>query len=324
MAKAKFKYNPDTLSYEKVQVSWKESLLKIALVVAPAIVLAFLFQLAFASMFKSPYEEKLEAEKRFLEKANQQQAAEIAFLETVVTDIEKRDNEIYRVVFNAEPFPEQLRAMGTGGGADEFEDLKGYESSDKVIDNAKRIKALEKRVYAQSISFDEVIKLAKEKEKMLASIPAIQPVSNEDLTRMASGYGWRVDPIYKTSRMHWGIDFTAETGSNVYATGNGVVKEIEEKRWGYGKSVIIDHGFGYTTRYAHLSGFNCKKGDKIVRGQIIGYVGSTGKSTAPHLHYEVEQNGKKINPIHFFHSDISADQYERLLEMAENANQSFD
>jgi murein DD-endopeptidase MepM/ murein hydrolase activator NlpD len=321
--KEKFRYNPETLSYDKVKVSWKESLLKVVLVIAPAIVIAFLFQIAFASMFKSPYEKDLEREISFQEKTNADHAKQIALLEKVIEDIEKRDNEIYRVVFNAEPFPEELRQMGTGG-SEEYGDLNGYKSSEKVIDNAKKIRELEKRVYAQSISFDEVIKLAREKEKMLASIPAIQPVSNEDLTRMASGYGWRVDPIYKTSRMHWGIDFTAETGTNVYATGNGVVKEIEEKRWGYGNSVIIDHGFGYTTRYAHLTSFNCKKGDQVVRGQIIGFVGSTGKSTAPHLHYEVEKNGKKINPIHFFHSDISADEYERLLEMAENANQSFD
>jgi murein DD-endopeptidase MepM/ murein hydrolase activator NlpD len=159
---------------------------------------------------------------------------------------------------------------------------------------------------------------------MLASIPAIQPVSNEDLTRIASGFGFRIDPIYKTKKMHTGLDFTADTGTPVYATGNGTVVECEVKRWGYGQSVIIDHGYGYRTRYAHLSEFKCKPGDKIVRGQIIGLVGSTGKSTAPHLHYEVEKNGQKINPVHFFHSDISPEEYERLIDMATNANQSFD
>ncbi|MBK6524416.1 MAG: M23 family metallopeptidase [Crocinitomicaceae bacterium] len=159
---------------------------------------------------------------------------------------------------------------------------------------------------------------------MLACIPAIQPIANEDLTRLSSGYGFRIDPIYKTQKMHWGIDFTAETGTNVYASGNGVVKDVEEKLWGYGTSVIIDHGFGYTTRYAHLSGYTVKKGDKITRGQLIGYVGSSGKSTAPHLHYEVEKNGVKINPIHFFHSDVNSEEYERLLEMSNSANQTFD
>lgn len=324
MKKQKFRYNPETLSYDKVEVSWRESLLRVLLVVAPAVVLGFVFTIVFSSIFKSPYEQKLERENTFLKDQLDKNQEEYLLALTVLEDIEKRDNEIYRVIFNAERFPDELRELGTGGAADEYDYLEGYDISEKVKENALLIQELEKKIYAQSISFDEVIKLAKQKEQMLASIPAIQPVSNEDLTRMASGFGWRVDPIYKTSRMHWGIDFTADTGSKVYATGNGVVESIETKRWGYGNSVIINHGFGYKTRYAHLNDFNCKKGDKIRRGQVIGYVGSTGKSTAPHLHYEVEKNGKKIDPIHFFHSDITAQEYERLLEMAENANQSFD
>lgn len=323
MQRQKFKYNPETLSYEKVEVSLKERILKTLLVITPAIVLGFVFQMLFAGMFKSPYEAELEREITFLEEQLEADRENYALSLAVLNDLEKRDNEIYRVVFNAEPFPEELRTMGTGG-SDEFEHLQGYDVSNKVIDNKKMIRELQKRIYAQSISFDEVIKLAKEKEKMLASIPAIQPVSNEDLTRVASGYGFRIDPIYKTKRMHWGLDFTADTGTPVYATGNGTVIDCEVKMWGYGQSVIIDHGFGYVSRYAHLSEFKCKKGDKVVRGQIIGLVGSTGKSTAPHLHYEVEKNGQKINPIHFFHSDLSAEEYERMIEMATNANQAFD
>lgn len=323
MKKQKFRYNPETLSYDKVELSWRERFLRSLLVIAPAVVLGFGFYLLFSSFFKSPNELNLERENANLREELNEMQEDVLLLSTVVKDLEKRDNEIYRVVFNAEPFPEQMRELGTGG-TDEYEDLKGYDHSDRIIENKRLIKELEKRIYAQSISFDEVIQLAKEKEQMLASIPAIQPVANADLTRIASGYGWRIDPIYKTKKMHWGLDFTAETGTNVYATGNGVVKEIEQKRWGYGNSVIIDHGFGYTTRYAHLSAFKVKKGDKVVRGQVIGLVGSTGKSTAPHLHYEIEKNGKKIDPIHFFHSDISEDEYERLLEMANNANQSFD
>ncbi len=323
MKKQKFRYNSETLSYDKVEISWKERVLRSLLVIAPAVVLGFGFYLLFSSLFVSQNELSLERENQNLKEQLSDMREDVILMTSVVEDLEKRDNEIYRVVFNAEPFPEQMRELGTGG-TDEYEDYKGYDYSDKVIENKKLIKALEKRIYAQSISFDEVIKLAKEKEQMLASIPAIQPVSNVDLTRIASGYGWRIDPIYKTKKMHWGLDFTADKGTNVYATGNGVVKEIQEKRWGYGKSILIDHGFGYVSRYAHLSAFNVKKGDKVVRGQIIGLVGSTEKSTAPHLHYEIEKNGKKIDPIHFFHSDLSADEYERMLEMANNANQSFD
>ena len=321
--KQKFRYNPETLSYVKVELTWRDRLFRTLLVVAPAIVLGFVFQLLFSALFNSPEEQKLKSELAFAEEQINSMKSEVELLTAVLSDIEKRDNEIYRVVFNAEPFPDQMRQLGTGG-RDEYDKLKGHDLSEKIISNTKLIRALEKRIYAQSISFDEVIKLAKEKEKMLASIPAIQPIANEDLTRIASGYGWRVDPIYKTQKMHWGLDFTADVGTNVYATGNGVVKDIEEKLWGYGISVIIDHGFGYTTRYAHLSKYMVKKGDKISRGQVIGLVGSTGKSTAPHLHYEVENNGVKINPIHFFHSDINSDEYERLLEMSTNANQTFD
>lgn len=323
MKRQKFRYNPETLSYEKVELSWREHALRYLLVIAPAVVLGFGFYLLFSSVFTSPKETALERENAQLKKQLDDMNDELTLLSSVAMDLEKRDNEIYRVIFNAEPFPDQMRLLGTGG-SDEYEELRNTSYSDRLIENKQRIKELEKRFYAQSISFDEVIKLAREKEKMLASIPAIQPVSNADLTRIASGYGWRIDPIYKTKKMHWGLDFTAETGTNVYATGNGVIKELERKRWGYGNSIIIDHGFGYVSRYAHLSAFDVEEGDTVVRGQIIGEVGSTGKSTAPHLHYEIEKNGKKIDPIHFFHSDISEDEYERLLDMANNANQSFD
>lgn len=325
MRKEKFKYNPETLSYEKVEIGWGERLVKVSLVVAPAIVLALVFQIILLSSgwVQSTREKELERDNAFLNAQLDVMRKDVSTAIAVLNDISKRDNEIYRSVFNAERFPSDLREMGTGG-SDEYEQLTGYQSSQKVIENTKKIKELEGKLYAQSISFDEVISLAREKEDMLASIPAIQPVSNEDLTRIASGFGFRIDPIYKTKKMHTGLDFTADTGTPVYATGNGTVVKCEVKRWGYGQSVIIDHGFGYRTRYAHLSEFKCKPGDKIVRGQVIGLVGSTGKSTAPHLHYEVEKNGQKINPIHFFHSDISPEEYERLIDMASNANQSFD
>jgi murein DD-endopeptidase MepM/ murein hydrolase activator NlpD len=323
LKRQKFRYNPETLSYVKVEVTWRERIVKTLLVVAPAIVLGFVFQLIFSSLFQSPYEQKLERENAFLDNELKNMREDLDLMDKVLDHLEKTDNEIYRSIFNADRFPDHMRQLGTGG-TNEFDHLKGFETSEQVIATAKLIRELEKRIYAQSISYDELIKLAKEKEKMLSCIPAIQPISNDDLTRIASGYGWRIDPIYKTQKMHWGLDFTADVGTNVYATGNGVVKEIEEKLWGYGTSVIIDHGFGYCTRYAHLSGYIVKKGQKITRGQHIGYVGSTGKSTAPHLHYEVEFNGMKINPIHFFHSDIKSEEYERLLEMSSNANQTFD
>lgn len=319
----KYRYNPETLDYEKVELTFREKFFRSLLVIAPAIVLGFVFQFAFSFWFKSPREVELELENKFLSSVVDQHEEEINFAEKVIKDLENKDNGIYRVIFNAAPFPAEMRQMGTGG-ADEFEDLKGHKLSEKLVSHAKRIRILEKRIYAQSISFDEVIKLAKEKEKMLGAIPAIQPITNQDLKRIASGFGIRIDPHYHTQRMHTGLDFTATTGTNVLATGNGVVEKIERKMWGYGNCVVINHGYGYKTRYAHLNDFNVKEGQQVTRGQIIGFVGSTGKSTAPHLHYEVEKNGKKVNPIHFFHSDLTPEDFEKIIEMSNNANQSFD
>lgn len=320
--KTKFRYNPETLTYEKVVVGWGERLLKTLLFIAPSVVIGFLLMFVFSSWFKSPKEIALEKEIAILKAQVNNNNSAIALYDEVINDIIKRDNEIYRVIFNAEPFN---RNIGTGGTNElDFSHLEGYDISKQLIENSKKLKLLEKKIYAQSLSFDEIIKLAKEKEDMLASIPAIQPIANKDLTRMASGYGWRDDPIYHTPRMHWGLDFTANTGTNVYATGNGTVVSCEQKMWGYGNSIIIDHGYGYKTRYAHLSAFNVKPGDKVKRGQIIGFVGSTGKSTAPHLHYEVEKKGKKVNPIHYFHSDLTDEEYEKMLEISTSTNQSFD
>lgn len=321
--KEKFKFNSETLSYDKVEVTWGERLLKSLLVIAPAIILGFVFQFAFSAWFKSPNEIALEKENIVLKNELDMASNSISLLEEVNEQHTKTDEEIYRVVFNAEPFERNLGTGGTDNSAT-YEKLEGYDFSEKLISNAKRLKILEKKMYIQSLSYDEIIKLAKEKENMLGSIPAIQPVANNDLKRVASGYGWRIDPIYKTKRMHWGLDFTASTGTNVYSSGNGKVVLIEQKRWGYGNSIVIDHGYGYKSRYAHLNAFNVKLGDVVTRGQIIGYVGSTGKSTAPHLHYEIEKNGKKVNPIHYFHSDLTPEEYEKMIEMSTNANQSFD
>ncbi|MFK8039012.1 MAG: M23 family metallopeptidase [Crocinitomicaceae bacterium] len=319
----KFKYNPETLDYEKVESGFKDKALRSLLIIAPAVLLGFVFQFVFSFWFKSPNETKLELENQFLTTTVEKQSKELLFIDEVLEDLKSKDNSIYRVIFNAQPFPEEISQMGTGGSK-EFEELKGHVLSEKLIENAKRIREIEKRLYAQSISFDELKKLAAEKEKMLGAIPAIQPLTNKDLKRIASGFGIRIDPHYHTQRMHAGLDFTASTGTNVMATGNGVVELIQKKMWGYGNSIVINHGYGYKTRYAHLNEFNVKQGQKVVRGQIIGFVGSTGKSTAPHLHYEVEKNGEKVDPVHFFHSDLSPADFEKIIRMSNNVNQSFD
>lgn len=319
----KYRYNSETLDYEKVETTFKQKAFKSLLFIAPAIVLGFIFQFLFSFWFKSPSELALIEENQFLTATINNQQKEIDLSLAVIDNLEKKDNGIYRVIFNAEPFPADVRKMGTGG-SEKFELLKGHKLSEKLIANAKKIDELQKRIYSQSISFDELIKLATEKEKMLGAIPAIQPITNKDLTRIASGFGIRIDPHYHTQRMHQGLDFSATTGTNILATGNGVVEVVEQKMWGYGNSIVINHGYGYKTRYAHMNGFNVKKGQVVTRGQIIGFVGSTGKSTAPHLHYEVLKNGDRVDPVHFFHSDLTPEDFEKIMQMSANANQSFD
>jgi murein DD-endopeptidase MepM/ murein hydrolase activator NlpD len=243
-------------------------------------------------------------------------------LSKVLEDIENRDDNIYRTIFEAEPIPSEVRKAGIGG-ADRYEDLKGYQNSQMIIETAQKIDRLSRELYIQSTSFDEVYRLAKNKAKMLASIPAIQPISNKSLKRIASGFGYRIHPIYKTWRMHTGIDFTAPIGTPIYATGDGVVERKKGKMTGYGKVVVIDHGYGYESLYAHMSKIIVKPGEKVKRGQVIGYVGNTGRSTGPHLHYEIKKNGKPVNPVHFFFQDLTPEEYEKVIEIASRPNQSM-
>ena len=241
----------------------------------------------------------------------------------VLDVIEERDENLYRQVLYAEKFPEEMRRMGTGG-SDKYSHLRGLRNDSLLMLTSQGLDQLERRLNAQSISFRELLKLVKEKENMITCIPSIQPVRNSDLKKAISGFGWRVDPIYKTRQMHTGMDFTAAKGTEVYATGDGVVQIVENKAWGYGKSIVINHGYGYQTRYAHLSAVGVSEGQKVKRGHLIGLVGSTGRSTGPHLHYEVVKNGVKVNPIAYYHSDLSPDQYEELLKSSNKSSKALD
>jgi murein DD-endopeptidase MepM/ murein hydrolase activator NlpD len=238
--------------------------------------------------------------------------------------MQERDDNIYRVIFEADPIPSSIREAGFGG-ANRYKDLEGYGNSELVKETARNIDVITKQIYVQSRSFDEVIEMAKSKSEMLASIPAIQPVSNEDLKRIASGFGYRPHPIYKVMKMHAGIDFTASIGTPIYATGDGVVmKPPYGAGSGFGKYVMIDHGYGYKTLYAHMSSISVKPGQKVKRGEIIGEVGNTGTSTGPHLHYEVVRNDKKVDPINYFFNDLSPEEYQEIITLASKENQSFD
>ena len=323
MSKTKFRYNPKTLSYEKVRRSIGERILRGFIFIAPTIALSLVFAFFIAYRIDSPKEKALQKELLELKTEFQTVQKRIELVDQVTEVIKQRDEDLYRTALGASSFPEELRLMGVGG-SDAYKSYKNKSNSELLIETFSKLDEIERKLHAQSLSFKELAKLTKEREKRLASLPAIQPVNNKELKRMASGYGWRIDPVYGTRKMHWGTDFSAETGTDVYATGEGIVEETNINSWGYGREIVINHGFGYKTRYAHLSSFLVKRGDKVKRGDLIGLVGNTGKSTGAHLHYEVEKDGHKVNPIDYFHSDLTPEQYEEIVEISKNALKSMD
>jgi murein DD-endopeptidase MepM/ murein hydrolase activator NlpD len=292
------------------------------------VTLAFLLALCIVPLynryFQSTAEALLRKENDELRMYYEMMNKEMKQANRVLADLRERDDNIYRIIFEAEPVASSVRAVGVGG-VNHYKQLleKGLEREDMILDVMQKIDKLKKQMYVQTKSYDEIIKLAKSKEQMFASIPAVQPLENKGLTRLASGFGMRIHPIYKVKRMHTGLDFAAQKGTPIYATGDGVVSKVARNAGGYGNEIQINHGYGYVTLYAHLSEFAVREGQKIKRGECIGYVGSTGSSTAPHLHYEVMHNGAKVNPVHFFFNELSPGEYQQMLEMASVENQSL-
>tara|TARA_B000000437_G_scaffold218106_1_gene196775 strand:- start:1413 stop:2384 length:972 start_codon:yes stop_codon:yes gene_type:complete len=323
MAKIKYYYDTKTLSYKRIEFSRAKKIKNIFYFLIGSSFTGLLMVIIFFQFFDSPMEKILQREIKQLTSQYELINDKLTQAELVLDDIQKRDDNIYRLIFEADPIPKSIRKAGYGG-VNRYSDLSGYNNSELVISTSKKIDQITKQLYIQSRSFDEVIELAKDKANMLSSIPAIQPVSNKDLSRMASGFGPRIHPIYKTRKMHAGMDFSAKIGTPIYATGNGTIEKVRRSKRGYGNHVVINHGFGYKTLYAHMSKYIVKKGQKVNRGDIIGYVGNTGMSMAPHLHYEVHKNGKKINPVNFYYDDLSPEQYEKMLEICSQNNQSFD
>ncbi|MBK7967554.1 MAG: M23 family metallopeptidase [Bacteroidetes bacterium] len=323
MPKAKYYFNTNSLKYEKVVIPWGKRILRVLGFVTTAIVFSVVIVAIAYAYLDSPKEKQLKREISQLTLQYEILQQRFEHVDNVLKDIQHRDDNIYRVIFEAEPIPATVRKAGYGG-VNRYKALEGMENSDLIISAARKLDELTKQLYVQSKSFDEIVELAKDKSHMLASIPAIQPVSNKDLTRIASGFGYRIHPIYKTSKMHEGIDFTAPVGTDIYAAGNGNVKEVVYGDRGYGNYVLISHGFGYETLYAHMSKVNARPGQKVKRGDVIGNVGSTGASTARHLHYEVIKQGSTINPINFFYNDLTPEEYEKMIEISSHSNQSFD
>jgi len=323
MAKIKYYYDTKTLSYKPIRLNSSEKIRGYFIFFLSSILLSFFILMIFYQFFDSPKEKRLKLEIQNLTSQYEVINNDMQQVETVLDEIQERDDNIYRVIFEADPIPTSIRKQGFGG-VNRYEKLLGLSNSELMINTSKKIDQLTKQLYLQSKSFDEVIDLAKNKSNMLASIPAIQPVANKDLKRMASGYGYRIHPIYKTRKMHYGMDFSAKTGTEIYATGDGIVSKIKRSKRGYGNYVKINHGFGYETLYAHMSKYIVKRGQKVKRGEVIGYVGNSGISTAPHLHYEVRKDNKKINPMNFYYNDLSPEEYEKMLEISLQSNQSLD
>jgi murein DD-endopeptidase MepM/ murein hydrolase activator NlpD len=323
MKKIKYYYNTNTLRYEKLETPLRVKLLRIFGFLAAALVTATLISFFAFRFVGSPSEKLLRNENERLKDNYSELSDEVKAMQQQMSELEKRDNGVYRAIFEANPIPDSARAKELEKNLElaKIEGMSNYELSHSIIISMNNLSA---RISAQTASYNELGGLLKNKEIILACTPAIQPVSNKDLKRIASGFGYRIDPIYKTTKMHPGIDFTAPQGTPIYATADGVVKMAGFSDGGYGNHVVINHGYGYETLYGHMFKVKARAGEKVKRGEVIGYVGSTGKSTGPHCHYEVHKNGQKIDPIYFFYNDLSPDQYDLLLKKATSSNQSFD
>ena len=323
MSKVKYYYDSDTLSYRKITRQKRRTFKYVLAFLFSSALLAFFFVFLGSQFFESPNEKALKRELSNMQLQFDLLNKKMAEAEAVLANVEDRDNNIYRLYFEANPIPEEQRKAGFGG-VNRYKALEGFDNSKLIKESNKRIDILQKRIVVQSKSLDEIAVLAEEKEKFLATIPAIQPVNNEDLTRMASGFGMRTDPFTKARKMHWGMDFTAARGTTIYATGDGVVTRADSNSSGYGKHIRIDHGYGYVSLYAHMYKYNVGKNQKVKRGDLIGFVGSTGRSEAPHLHYEIFKDGERINPINFYYGSLTAEEFSKMLEHASLENQSLD
>lgn len=323
MKRVKYYYDRKSLSYKKIEKTWKSRLKNISVFFSASAFFGCIMLIVAFNFFDSPKEKILKRELDQLKLQYELIDKSLQQISSVLENVKDRDDNIYRVIFEAEPIPNSIRKAGIGG-INRYKHLEGYENSDLLITTSKKIDQISKQLYIQSKSFDEVIEMALRKSDMMASIPAIQPVKNKELKRIASGFGRRIDPYYKKLKFHYGVDFSAPKGTPIYATGNGTVSKTKRSRRGFGNHIVIDHGYGYESLYAHMTKYTVRKGQKVKRGDIIGYVGSTGKSTAPHLHYEVHRDGKKINPVYYFHNDLSPEEFDRMLELSSQENQSFD
>ncbi|AFL81283.1 metalloendopeptidase-like membrane protein [Aequorivita sublithincola DSM 14238] len=325
MSKVKYFYDSETLSYQKIERKKGRKFKIFALSLLGMFLSGFLLLLVYLNLpsVQTPKELSLQRELNNMELQFELLNKKMNQAQSVLGEVEERDNNLYRVYFEANPIPEEQRKAGFGG-INRYKDLDGFDNSKLIINTTRNLDILTKQIVVQSKSLDEIAKLAEEKEKLLAAIPAIQPVKNEDLTRIASGYGYRTDPFTKARKFHYGMDFTAPRGTPIYATGDGVVSRADNTATGYGNHVVIDHGYGYESLYGHMYKYNVRAGQRVQRGDIVGFVGSTGRSEAPHCHYEVFKDGERINPINFYYGSLTAEEFAEILKITQQENQSLD
>ncbi|RFN59742.1 M23 family metallopeptidase [Marixanthomonas ophiurae] len=325
MSKVKYYYDSETLSYRKIEKKKGRKLGIVLLSLLGTLLAGFLVFLVYINLpyVETPKEKTLKRELANMELQYELLNKKMSEAENVLSEVAERDNNLYRVYFEANPIPEEQRKAGFGG-INRYKNLEGFDNSKLIVNTSERLDILTKQIVVQSRSLDEVSQLAEEKEKLLAAIPAIQPVKNEDLTRMASGYGYRTDPFTKARKFHYGMDFTSPRGTPVYASGDGVISRADNTATGYGNHIRIDHGYGYVSLYAHLYKYNVRKGQKVQRGDLIGFVGSTGRSEAPHLHYEVFKDDERINPINFYYGNLTPEEFAEMQKQAQQENQSLD
>ena len=323
MARQKYIYNPQTLDYEEYTPSKGKRFRSFLLFVLTAGVIGYIAVSLIQNTIGSPKERMQAREIEFMKLQYEIINDKIDNIDQLLGEMQDRDDNIYRMIFEAEPIPTSIRRAGYGG-SNRYEALSGYENSKIVTETTKKIDVVESQIYVQSKSFDDVYNMAKNKAQMLSCIPAIMPVKDVDIYRISSHYGYRTDPFYKVQKMHGGIDFSAPIGTHIYCTGDGVVEKVTKGNSGYGNNIVINHGYGYKTRYAHLNKANVVVGQKVKRGEYIADVGNSGKSTAPHLHYEVIKNNKTINPVNFFFNDLTPEEYDKILELSEKPSMTMD
>ena len=324
MAKQKrYIFNQLTQSFEVLETSRSRKVLRIILIFLAILGIAFLFAVLLFSFFKSPKEKMQARELEYMKLQYEILNDRLDNMEELLTDMEQRDNNLYRVMFEADPIPSQVRRSGFSD-TEHYAGMYGYVTSAQVVSAARKLDIIASQLYHQSGSYDSLFAQARNKSDMLAHIPAIMPLKVMDLKYVSSNFGYRPDPIYKVKKFHGGMDFSAPMGTEVYVTGDGVVVDVDKSFWGYGNMVTIEHGYGYVTRYAHLQSAAVKKGQILKRGQLIGFVGNTGKTTGVHLHYEVRKNNVPINPINFFFDDLAPDEYDRMLQLSTLPTQTMD